>query len=74
MEDALIHELQVIGDLGHELHLIQNLGLEVNAGSDLDERHALGTQLEHGTLGDVQNRLVHLVGVIAGEGDLLHLA
>ena len=72
-EDALVHELEVIADFGHELHLVKNLRLEINAGSNLNERYARGPQLEHGALGDVQNGLVDPVGVVTGEGDLLHL-
>ncbi|CAN4045420.1 DNA topoisomerase IA, partial [Dysosmobacter welbionis] len=72
-EDALVHKLQVLSDLRHELHLIQHLGLEVDARRDLDQSHALGPQLEHSPLGDVQNRLLHLHGILAGEGDVLHL-
>ena len=42
-------------------------------GGDFDQGNALGTQLKHGALGDVQNRLMDLVGIIAGEGDVLDL-
>ena len=61
-EDACVHELEVLGDLRLEVHLVEYLGLQVDAGCDLDQRNALGTQLKHSALGDVQNRLMHLVG------------
>ena len=77
MENALVHQLdgavRLISDLRLEVHLVEDLGLQVDARSDLGQGNAFRTQLKYAALGDVQNGLVHLVGVIAGEGDLLHL-
>ena len=76
-EDALVHQLDgavcLISDLRLELHLVEDLGLQVDARSDLDQGDAFRTQLEYAALGDVQNRLMNLVRVIAGEGNMLNL-
>ena len=76
-EDARVHQLDgaivLISDLGLEFHLVEHLGLQVDARCDFDQGNAFRTQLEYCTLGDVQNGLVYLVGVVAGEGDVLNL-
>ena len=77
VENALVHQLDgavcLISDLRLELHLVEDLGLEVDARSDLDQGDAFRTQLEYAALGDVQNRLMNLVRVVAGEGDMFNL-
>lgn len=59
--------------LWNEFHLVEDLGLQVDARSDLGQGNAFRTQLKYAALGDVQNRLMYLVSVIAGEGDVLNL-
>ena len=76
-EDAGVHQLdgavRLVCDLGLELHLVEDLGLQVDARRDLNQGNAFRTQLEYRALGDVQNRLVYFVCVVAREGDVLDL-
>ena len=75
-EDAFVHQLDgavfLISDLRYKFHLIKDLGLQINTGSDLDQGNAFRTQLEYRALGDVQYRLMNLVSIDAGEGDVLN--
>ena len=71
-EDALVHKLgTALGDDGCEIHQVKDLGLQVDAGSDLYKVDAVLLKFEDSTLCDVHNGLAGLVGVLAGESNLL---
>ncbi len=77
MEDAGVHQFDgavcLVSDLGLKFHLVEDLSLEIDARCDLDERYAFRTQFKDTTFGDIQNRLMHFVCIIAREGDVLNL-
>src|SRR6478672_3985692 len=72
LEEPGVHQVRLAHDR-LEIHLVQDVVLDVDARRNLDQLQPLPCELEHAALGDVENVLVVLGGVLARKGAVLDL-
>ena len=68
LEDTPIHQLWRLLEHRLEIHMRKDVALQINTGGDFHQFHAIGGELEHAALGDVQHRLALGDRVRAAEG------
>ena len=73
LEDAAVHELQVIGDERAEFHLAQDVPFKVDARGDFCQHESLRRQAEDGPFCNDQDVLAVGCGVVPGKGDLFDI-